>query len=152
MFLPALDPDVPSHQLNPDEQPIVRAVARRDEGVELLRVIQVELALAAAELAWLDDHRCDFEDDDLLARGRAITRQVRALRRLADLEVSRVRRFGRPDVRLDDPRVVRLMGLLLERVIDIGSDVLPAENAERFETTLRQRLAAEPLVPCPWGG
>lgn len=132
-----------------DDHPIVRAVVRRDEGVELLRVIQQEMAKAAAELAWLDDNRDEYEPDELLERGRAVTRQVRALRRLAELECSRIRRFGRPPLRLDDPMVRRALGLLVERIVGVGHEVLPESKADELETKFRERLAAEPGVPWP---
>jgi hypothetical protein len=132
-----------------DDHPIVRAVVRRDEGVELLRVIQIEMAKAAAELRFLDDHRDEFEADELLERGRAITRQVRALRRLVELECSRIRRFGRPPLRLDDPMVRRAFGLLVERIVEVGHEVLPEGKADELEVKFRERLAAEPQVPWP---
>lgn len=132
-----------------DDHPIVRAVVHRDEGVELLRVIQVEMSKAAAELRFLDDHRDEFEADELLERGRDITRQVRALRRLAELECTRIRRFGRPPLRLDDPMVRRVLGLLVDRIVEVGHEVLPETKADELETKFRERLAAEPDVPWP---
>lgn len=132
-----------------DDHPIVRAVVHRDEGVELLKVIQVEMAKAAAELRFLDEHRDDFDADELLERGRAITRQVRALRRLAELECTRIRRFGRPPLRLDDPMVRRALGMLVERIVEVGHEVLPETKADELELRVRERLAAEPDVPWP---
>lgn len=132
-----------------DDHPIVRAVVHRDEGVELLKVIQIEMAKAAAELRFLDEHRDEYEGDELLDRGRAITRQVRALRRLAELECTRLRRFGRPPLRLDDPMVRRALGMLVERIVGVGHDVLPEAKADELEMKFRERLAAEPGVPWP---
>ncbi len=132
-----------------DDHPIVRAVVRRDEGVELLRVIQQEMAKAAAELRFLDENRDEYEPDELLERGRSITRQVRALRRLAELECTRIRRFGRPPLRLDDPMVRRALGLLVERIVEVGHEVLPENTADEIEMRFRERLAAEPDVPWP---
>ena len=132
-----------------DDHPIVRAVVHRDEGVELLKVIQVEMAKAAAELAWLDEHRDEFEGDELLERGRSITRHVRAMKRLAELECTTLRRFGRPPLRLDDPMVRQALGLLVERIVEVGHEVLPENRADELEARFRERLAPEPDVPWP---
>lgn len=132
-----------------DDHPIVRAVVHRDEAVELLKVIQVEMAKAAAELRFLDDHRHEFDGEDLLRRGRDITRQVRALRWLAELECTQVRRFGRPPLRLNDPMVRRALGMLVERIVEVGHEVLPESKADELELRVRERLAAEPDVPWP---
>ncbi len=139
----------PLHQLCPEGHPLVRAVANGNEGVELLRLIRQQMAEAAAELGFLDQHRDELEAEDLLRRGRDITRIVRALKRFADLEVARLRRFGRPPVKLDDPAVLKVLDLLVERVIEIGYEVLPTANADELDQALRDSLASDPTLPWP---
>jgi hypothetical protein len=132
------------------EHPLVVAVAAGNEGVELLRVVQHEIARASAELGFLDLRRAEFEGDELLERGRAITRQVRAMKRLAELELLRLRRFGMQPTDLHgDPQVHRVLDLLVQRICDLSEEVLPQAKASELNTKLRRVLEADPAVPWP---
>lgn len=132
------------------EHPLVVAVRGGAEGVDLLRAVQQQLARAAAELAFLDEHRVEFEADDLLERGRAITRGVRATKRLAEMELLRTRRFGTQPTELHGhPQVKKVLSLLLDRIAEVAHGVLPESRADELDTKFRSTLEADPAVPWP---
>lgn len=143
----AAEPANPTPRRSIDDHPLVRAVLAGDEGVDLLKLIQQQMAHAAAELGFLDHHRDEFEPEDLLRRGRDITRQVRALRRFADLEVARLRHFGPPAMKLDDPMIRRTLDLLVERIVQVAYDVLPETKADELDVRLKEAVAADPQLP-----
>jgi hypothetical protein len=142
--------EVLGHEDRLRDHPLVVAVGRGDEGVDLLRAVQLQMARAAAELGFLDEHRHEFEDHELLERGRAVTRNVRAMKRLAELELLRIRRFGTQPTDLHaDPQVHRVLDLLLDRILEVAQDVLPEAKADELDARFRVVLEADPAVPWP---
>lgn len=133
-----------------DDHPLVAAVREGAEGVDLLRAVQQQLARAAAELAFLDEHRAEFEADNLLERGRSITRSVRATKRLAEMELLRTRRFGtQPSVLEGNPQVRLVLSLLLDRIAEVAHEVLSEHKADELDAKFRGVLEADPVVPWP---
>lgn len=142
--------DVVDQDAQIEDHPLVVAVRDGAEGVALLHCVAEALARHQAELAWLDLHRHCFDGDELLDRGRAITRSGRALRRLAELEVARIRRFGtQPSVLDGHPQVRLVLDALLERVCAVAHEVLLTEKAHELDARLRETLEADPAVPWP---
>ncbi|MBK6520016.1 MAG: hypothetical protein IPM79_37680 [Polyangiaceae bacterium] len=128
------------------EHPLVAAMQRHDDTVELLRVIQQEMARAAATLAFMAEHPEAF---DLMEDGRAITREVRLMKRLAEVLIVERRKLGPPPLGPDHPQARRAFGLLVERVVEIARDVLPADNASALDARVRLSIAEDPKIPWP---
>jgi hypothetical protein len=105
--------------------------------VERLRAVEVQYARAAATLAWLAQHpdRCSLED------GRAISRRLRGLRKLVEVELRERKQPGPPDIDLHSPAVEQVVGLLLRTFEEAASAVLPGDQALHLmeETRLRAR-------------
>jgi hypothetical protein len=133
-----------------EDHPLVLAVRDGAEGVDLLRAVQQQMARAAAKLAWLDLHRSEFESEALLERGRAISRGVRATKRLAEMERLRTRRFGtQPTVLEGHPQVRLVLSLLLDRIAEVAHEVLSEHKADELDAKFRVVLEADPGVPWP---
>jgi hypothetical protein len=128
------------------DHPLVAAVQRHDDIAELLRIIQHEMARAAAALAFMAGHPEAF---DLVEDGRAITREVRLMKRLAELLIVERRKLGPPPLQPDHPQARRALGLLIERIVEIARDVLPPDKAAAIDARLRTSIAEDPQIPWP---
>lgn len=117
-----------------EHHPLVAAVEQRLGVVDFLRVIQCELARRAAELDYMYLHSDVF---DVVEDGRAITREARQLRRLAELAVAEHRVMGPPPLDPAHPHVQQFVALLMERVVGVAHEVLPVEAAAALEVRLR---------------
>lgn len=113
-----------------------------------LRAVQIAIAEAAADLSWLREH--PELHDDLLESGRAVSRRVRALKKLAEADLHELHTIWPGDE--SDPRspeAYRAVRMLHERIMSVARDVLSPDRAEALETGLDARLRAEPAIPWP---
>lgn len=114
--------------------------------VSRLRVIQIAMARNAALLAFMAEHP---EHYDTLEDGRAVSRHVRALKSLAELELRDLRLGGQAGPAPDSPVMKEVLSLLVDRISQVAHDVLPAETADELESGFRHALEADPQVPWP---
>lgn len=139
-------PDPPPHQADEalDDDPLVVASSRSDDPRELLLVVRQLLAVAAAELGWLARH----PSPTAIERARAVTRRVRVLRRFT--EVLRAERLMQPQglspESVDGRHVI---ALLVERVVGVAHEVMPAHTAAALSERLRDVVARDPGIPWP---
>ena len=80
--------------------PIVAAYKTDDVGVvDRLRACQLAIAIEQARLEWLEENPDAV--DDLLEAGRSVSRRIRAIKKLVELEldVQRLRGDPEPDIR-----------------------------------------------------
>ena len=128
------------------DHPLLAAMQRQDDTVELLRIIQHEMARAAASLAFMAEHPEAF---DLVEDGRAITREVRLMKRLAEVLIVERRKLGPPPLGPEHPQARRAFGLLVERVVEIAREVLPTDSASALDARVRLSIAEDPRIPWP---
>ena len=130
-----------------ERHPVVAAVEQRVGVADFLRVIQLEMARKAAELEFVRLH-ADFFDP--VEEGRAITRAVRQLRRMAELALAEHRVMGPPPLSLANPSVDRVVALLIDRVVAVAREPLPAATIKAIVEPM-SLIAAGPSRqrPCP---
>ncbi len=114
--------------------------------VARLRVIQVALARDAALLAFMSEHPDHY---DTLEDGRAVSRHVRALKVLAELELRDLRLGGRPGPGPGSPEMRQVLSLLVDKIIQVAHDVLGTDTATQLERRFHHALDADPHVPWP---
>ncbi len=124
--------------------PLVEAVQRREPAIELLRLIQIRMAEIAATLGFMADHPATF---NLVEDGRALSREVRMLKRMSELIVTAHRSMGPPALAAGHPEVRRVLSLLVDRVLEIGREVLPVASATAIEERLRVVLTSILIDP-----
>lgn len=148
----ATDADERQHGLDIEDDevlashPLVQAF--RDPkvgGVERLRVIKEAMCRAAAELEFQRLHPEAFEQPEA---GRAVTRRVRALKKLKEVELSELRAFG-PRDEVDPSVAERLIRVLHHRVVEVIHEALPEHMAAAVEAGLRRELEADERIPWP---
>jgi hypothetical protein len=106
------------------------------------------LARLYGELVWLEEH--PHEVDDLLEEGRAISRRVRALKRLTEIELKEHRlEGGSPDVDLHGPLARQVIALLVTKLTAVTNDVVSADDAKRIIEMFESAIEADADVPWP---
>jgi len=111
-----------------------------------LTAVQIAVAEAAAELAWLRERQDDYKGDDLLEEARAITRRIRGLRRLVEVDVAE-HRAGPPEgIDPASPAGQQVLQLLYDRIVGVAQDVLPV-HADELVERFSQALADDPGIP-----
>lgn len=122
-------------------------VAFRDAStttVERLRLIQVAMARCAAELAFQTERPQHFEQPEA---GRAVSRRVRALKRIAEVELAEARSCGPRSSQVDHPDTAKLLDFFFQRVVGIFHEALPENYATSMEYGLRKALEEDPAIP-----
>lgn len=122
-------PHIPTSELE-------RAVTERRPLQDRLHAAQVDLARCAATLGWMAEN----PGPDSLKQGRAISRHMRGIRKLIEIELRERKTFGRPDVDLRSQAVEQVVELLLGKFADVLQDVLPEEKAKNVMMTTRARV------------
>lgn len=129
--------------------PVVAAFSSQSSTtVDRLRACQVGLARLYGELRWLEEHPDDV--DDLLETGRSISRRIRALKRLTELEL-RQRRLegGTPEVDFNSPLVRQVVALFMDTLANVTRDVVSADDADDIITMFESRVKTDPEIPWP---
>lgn len=129
-----------------DIDPVVAAYLDRLPLVDRLGAIQVEQARTAAELSWMRLHAADY-GEDLLEAARAVSRRVRALRRLAELDLAHHRATEPEGIDLGSPEGQQALCLLFDRIVGVAADVLPGDVADALVERFTAALAADPDIP-----
>lgn len=133
----------------PERDPVVVAYQSGMPIADRLRAVQIAIAEGAAELAWLRAHSEDYTDEDLLEEARAITRRIRGLRRLVEVDVAEHRSLAPSGIDPASPEDRQVLGLLLDRILGVVDEVLPDATADELEHRLVAALAADPQIPWP---
>lgn len=133
--------------------PVVDHVLRAYSGnypiEERLRVVQLAIAEAAAELSWLRAQQDDYKADELLGEARAITRRIRGLRRLVEVDVAEHRAERPAGIDPASPEGSVVLQMFCDRIVGIAHDVLVADVAAELERRFAAAVAADPDIPWP---
>ena len=132
MPLVALTP-VPTE---PPRSELEAAVTGRRPLQDRLRAAQLDLARSAATLAWMAEN----PGPDALEQGRAISRHMRAIRKLIELELRERKDLGRPEVDLRSEGVEEIVGLLIDTFERVSQQVLPKDDADEIMRRTRDRI------------
>ncbi len=129
--------------------PVVAAFSSQDSTtMDRLRACQLGLARLYAELRWLEEN--PNEVDDLVEAGRAISRRIRAIKRLVELELREHRLRGHdPDVDLHSPLARQVIALLVDTLINVTRNVVSADDADKIVEVFESRVKADPEIPWP---
>lgn len=129
--------------------PVVAAFSSQDSTtMDRLRACQLGLARLYAELRWLEEN--PNEVDDLVEAGRAISRRIRAIKRLVELELREHRLRGHdPDVDLHSPLARQVIALLVDTLINVTRNVVIADDADKIVEVFESRVKADPEIPWP---
>lgn len=133
----------------PGHDPVVVAYSDPNSTTtDRLRACQMGLARQYATLRWLEEHPNDL--DDLVEAGRAISRRMRALKRLTEIELKEHRlEGGSPDVDLHGPVARQVVALLVDKLANVTTDVISADDADKIVSMFEGRIEADPDVPWP---
>ena len=112
--------------------------------IDRLRLIEIAMARCAAELAFQNQHPEYFEQPEA---GRAVSRRVRALKRIAEVELAEARSCGPRHSQIDHPDTAKLLDALFHRVVGIFHEALPANYATAMEDGLKKALEEDPEIP-----
>lgn len=116
--------------------------------VDRLRPCQAGLARLYGELRWLEEHPDDV--DDLLEAGRAISRRMRALKRLTELELREHRlEGGPPEVDFNSPIVREVVALFVDTLINVTRDMIAEDDADDIVEMFKSKVEADDQIPWP---
>lgn len=124
-----------------DTDPVVIAYRERLPIQERLRVVQTSIAESAAELAWLRERPEGSEPEDLLEEARSISRRIRNLKKLVELDLA-VHRADllAHEIAPGSPEGQRALQLFYDRIVGVVEELLhsdvAAELVERFSAAL----------------
>jgi len=130
-----------------DNDPIVVAIR---EGADLqgrLRACQVVIAEQAAILKWLELNPNSV--DDLLETGRAISRRVRAVKGLVELELRQQRHASTEQIDLTSPEIRRVFDLLVDTIEAVTNEMVPTDTATEVIAEFRSKVEANRDIPWP---
>jgi hypothetical protein len=122
----------PEHTLSGPEQALRSNSSYRDR----LRAIQAEIARSAAILEWLAAHPGRGRLDE----ARAVSRKVRALRKLLEVERQEHRHLPPQEIDLGSHEVEQVVQLLIQTFEDASEAVLPGDVADELMDAARLRL------------
>lgn len=135
-----IEPSAPS-----SDHPLVVAVRERQEPVEVLRVVQNQLARASAQLEFMALHAEHFSVED----ARAVTRRARGLRRFAELVIAEQRVIGTGGLDPDSALGRLVFEMLVGRVAKVANDVLDDGTAAQLMTRIQTEVETEPDLRWP---
>lgn len=135
-------------QAQPPDDPIVGAYSSMGTTtMDRLRACQAALARDYARLRWLEAHPSQV--DDVLEAGRSVSRRVRAIRKLVELELHEHRLRGEPELDVRGPLVTRVVALLMDSINGVTQEMVPPGDArliiDRFTTAINDN----PEIPWP---
>lgn len=144
--MPTTRDTAPTSATEPRRSPFARDYLAAGDVVSRLRVIQVALARDAALLAFMSKHP---EHYDTLKDGRAVSRHVRTLKTLAELELRDLRSGAQPGPGPASPVMKEVLSLLVDKIVQVAHDVLPAATANELDDRFRNALETDSNVPWP---
>lgn len=129
--------------------PVVAAFSSQDSTtIDRLRACQLGLARLYGELRWLEENPSQV--DDLVEAGRAISRRMRALKRLVELELRQHRLEGHePQIDLHDPLVKEVVALFVDTLINVTRNMIAEDDADRIVEMFTSKVEAVPDIPWP---
>ena len=127
--------------------PVVQAIRGGEDLVGRLRACQEVIAIQAALLRWLELHPSSVVD--LLETGRAISRRVRAVRQLVELELRQQQHASTEQVDLSSAAVKQVLALLVLEIEDLTTEMLPTDTAAEVIALFRNKVAANSDIPWP---
>ena len=148
MTIPAVT-TITNAAITKSADPVVTAYTHEGNStVERLRACQHALAVEYASLRWLEEHPDGV--DDLLETGRAVSRRVRALKRLVELELREHRLQGdAPELDLHGPIACQVISLLVTTLINVTTDVVGADDATDVVNKFKSAVEGNPEIPWP---
>jgi len=87
--------------------------------------------------------------EDLLEAARTVTRRVRALRRLAELDLAHHRASEPEGVDPGSPEGQVVLQMFYDRIMGVAHEVLPGDAADELERRFAAAVAADPDIPWP---
>jgi hypothetical protein len=128
--------------------PIVAAYTADDVGVvDRLRACQVAIAIEHARLQWLEENPDAV--DDLLEAGRAISRRVRAIKKIVELELDVQRLRGDPEPDIRSPIAKKVYAALVDQLEEVTRDMVAEDTANNIFNLFKAKVEAHPDIPWP---
>ena len=133
----------------PGHDPVVAAYTDSASArVDRLRACQMGLARLYVQLRRLEEHPDD--EDNLVEAGRAISRRVRAIKRLTELELREHRLNGRePDLDLRGPLARKIISLLVDTLVNVTNEMVSADDADEVVSKFKIAIEADTNIPWP---
>lgn len=129
--------------------PLVAAY-RRGSGADLvgrLRAAQEVVAVCYGKLRHMETHPEKY--DDLTESGRAISRRIRATKRLVELELRQARHASTEQVDIGSPKIRQVLDLLVQEIERVTIEMIPADTAAVVIARFRAKVAADEAIPLP---
>jgi hypothetical protein len=147
---PAMDlPRAGMDHLEPtvDDDPILMAIRSGTDLVGRLEAAAEVVAVSYARLRFLELYSGSV--DDLLEEGRSITRRIRAVRKYVDVELRQQKHVATEQVDLGSPAVRQILGMLVDQIAEVATEMLPPDVAAKVVETFKVRAAADVTIPWP---
>jgi len=135
--------------ITPSTDPVLDAFSSQDSTTtDRLRACQMGLARLYGELRWLEEN--PGRVDDILEEGRAISRRIRALKRLVELELREHRLAGgAQEVDLHGPLARQVIALLVTKLAAVTNDVVSADDAQKIVKMFEGAIESNDDIPWP---
>jgi hypothetical protein len=125
----------------------IAAAVDTSSTIDRLRACQLGVARLYAQLRWLQGN--PEKVDDVLESGRAISRHVRAIKKLVELELHQHRLRGQPEIDVRGKLAKRVISLLVQEIIGVTREMVPPGDARVIIDNFEAAIEANPEIPWP---